>query len=84
MPTATMKANDELAHETTAAGSSKAYAFPSQAKTLTVEAAARELNISRGLAYEGVRTGAIPAIRIGRRVLVPRAALDRLLAGDAA
>lgn len=53
-------------------------------KTMTVEEAARELNISRGLAYDGVRTGAIPSIRVGRRVLVPRAALDRLLAGDAA
>jgi excisionase family DNA binding protein len=53
-------------------------------KTLTVEEAARELGIGRGLAYEGVRTGAIPAVRVGRRLLVPRAALDRLLAGDAA
>lgn len=55
-----------------------------KSKTITVEEAARELNISRGLAYEGVRTGAIPSIRIGRRLVVPRAALDRLLAGDAA
>lgn len=54
------------------------------AKTITVEQAGRELGISRGLAYEGVRTGAIPAVRVGRRYLVPRAALDRLLAGDAA
>lgn len=56
----------------------------SEPKILTVEEAGRELGISRGLAYEGVRTGAIPSVRIGRRLLVPRAALDRLLAGDAA
>ena len=37
------------------------------------------LGISRASAYEGVRRGEIPAIRIGRRVLVPRVALDRLL-----
>jgi len=47
--------------------------------TLTVEEAAATLGISRASAYEGVRRGEIPAIRIGRRVLVPRVALDRLL-----
>jgi excisionase family DNA binding protein len=47
--------------------------------TLTVEEAAATLGISRASAYEAVRRGEIPAIRIGRRVLVPRVALDRLL-----
>jgi excisionase family DNA binding protein len=47
--------------------------------TLTVEEAAATLGISRASAYEGVRRGEIPAIRIGRRVLVRRVALDRLL-----
>ena len=50
----------------------------------TVDEAARLLGISRNLAYEGVRSGAIPSLRIGRRLLVPRAALERLLAGDVA
>jgi excisionase family DNA binding protein len=30
-------------------------------------------------AYAAVREGTIPSLRIGRRVLVPRIALDRLL-----
>ncbi|MFO8102067.1 MAG: helix-turn-helix domain-containing protein [Dehalococcoidia bacterium] len=47
--------------------------------TLTVEESARLLGISRGLAYELARTGQIPVIRFGRRMLVPRAALERLL-----
>ncbi len=47
--------------------------------TLTVEEAARALGIGRGLAYEAVRRGEIPTVRIGRRLLVPRPALDRLL-----
>ena len=51
---------------------------------LTVEEAAKALGIGRGLAYEGVRTGKIPSVRIGRRVLVPRAALERVLADAAA
>ena len=47
--------------------------------TLTVEQAAKLLGISRGLAYEMVKMGKIPAIRFGRRVVVPRRALARLL-----
>jgi excisionase family DNA binding protein len=48
---------------------------------LTVLEAARLLRLSRGLAYEAVRLRQIPSIRIGRRILVPRAALMRLLDG---
>ena len=51
-------------------------------RTVSVEQAARELGIGRGLAYECARRGEIPVLRVGRRFLVPRAALDRLLAGD--
>ena len=47
--------------------------------TLSVEEAAATLGISRAFAYEAVRRGEIPSIRIGRRVLVPHAALNRLL-----
>ena len=47
--------------------------------TLTVEEAAALLGISRAFAYEAVRRGEIPSIRIGRRVLIPRVALDRLV-----
>lgn len=51
------------------------------ALTMSVEAAARELGISRNTAYECARTGQIPTVRLGRRLLVPRAALESLLAG---
>ena len=47
--------------------------------TLTVEEAAKSLGIGRGLAYEMVRTGEIPTIRLGRRLLIPRAQLQQLL-----
>lgn len=46
---------------------------------LTVEEAGRLLGIGRGLAYEAARRGDIPTLRIGRRLVVPRAALERLL-----
>lgn len=50
--------------------------------TLTVEEAAAALGISRAFAYESVNRGDIPSIRIGRRILVPKAALDRMLSGE--
>ena len=51
--------------------------------TLTVEEAAAVLNISRSLAYEACRQGKIPTLRIGRRLLVSRRALDALLSQPA-
>ena len=48
-------------------------------QTLTVREAAVLLGIGRNSAYEGVRRGEIPAIRVGRRLLIPRSALDALL-----
>jgi excisionase family DNA binding protein len=47
--------------------------------TISVEDAARLLGISRGLAYEAARRGEIPVIRLGRRLLVPRAPLYELV-----
>jgi excisionase family DNA binding protein len=47
--------------------------------TLTVEEAGARLGISRTLAYELVRRGDIPSIRLGRRVLVPIRALELMV-----
>jgi excisionase family DNA binding protein len=47
--------------------------------TLSVEAAARILGLSRASAYEAVRTGQIPSLRFGKRIVIPRAALNRML-----
>lgn len=47
--------------------------------TLTVPEVARMLRISRGAAYEAVRRGEIPTLRLGKRLLVPRVALEQLL-----
>lgn len=48
--------------------------------TLTVAEAGEALGLSRCGAYEAVSRGEIPSVRIGRRILVPRAALERMLA----
>ncbi len=52
--------------------------------TYTVEEAAEKLGISRPVAYQAVNRGDIPVIRIGRRILVPVAALEKLLANAGA
>lgn len=49
--------------------------------TYTVDEVAERLGISRNAAYDAVHRGELPALRIGRRIVVPRAALDRLLSG---
>ena len=46
---------------------------------MTVEEAAEYLRIGRGHAYEMVREGRIPSLRMGRRILIPVSALQRLL-----
>lgn len=48
--------------------------------TLTIPEAARLLRISPLRAYGLARSGELPCIRLGRRVLVPRVALEKLLA----
>ena len=50
--------------------------------TITVEETAKRLGIGRNTAYEAVKRGEIPSIRIGRRILVPTKALDNLLASN--
>jgi len=51
--------------------------------TLTVEDAAKLLGISRGSAYAAARRGELPVLRVGRRLLVPRARLLELLGASA-
>ena len=49
--------------------------------TMTVEETALALGLSRNSCYQAVETGSIPSIRIGKRILIPRYALEQLLAG---
>ena len=52
--------------------------------TFTIDEVATRLGISRTLAYELAQRGALPApvIRLGRRLVVGRVALERALAGE--
>jgi excisionase family DNA binding protein len=51
--------------------------------TYTVDEAAHLLGLSRGIAYQYVRDGVIPAQRVGRRWLIPRKRLHAWLDGKA-
>jgi excisionase family DNA binding protein len=55
-----------------------------EARTYKIGEAAKLLGIGRNQAYEAAQRGDIPCLKIGKRVLVPKAALDRMLAGDKA
>lgn len=48
--------------------------------TLTVRETARALGLSRNSAYSGILRGAIPHVRVGKRILIPKKALEEFLA----
>jgi excisionase family DNA binding protein len=52
--------------------------------TMSVEEASEVLGISRSLAYELVRRGDIPSLRLGRRLVVPVRGVEALVEQAAA
>ena len=50
-----------------------------QRRVYTIPEVGEILGINRNLAYQLVRTGEIPAIRLGKRLVCPKAALHRML-----
>ena len=57
-------------------------AIPEESERLTVNVptAGKLLGVSRVTAYALARQGIIPAIRLGYRLVVPKVALERMLA----
>ena len=45
----------------------------------TVEEVAQLLRVSRAFAYELLNRGDLPCLRLGRRILIPRRALERFV-----
>jgi excisionase family DNA binding protein len=50
--------------------------------TMQVDDVAKALGVSRATVYTGVQTGEIPSIKLGRRIVVPTAAVRRMLQLD--
>ena len=53
-----------------------------QRLTVSVEEAGRILGISRGAAYARAGDGSLPTVRLGKRLLVPKVALEKMLQID--
>lgn len=49
---------------------------------LTVDETANALRLGRSATYEAIHRGQIRAVRLGRKLRVPRAELERLLSGE--
>jgi excisionase family DNA binding protein len=54
----------------------------SERLTLSVAEAAACLGLSRNAAYSAAKNGQIPCIKIGKRLLVPKIQLEKLLKGN--
>ena len=54
---------------------------PLRQQTFSVEEAGELLGISRSSAFQAAANGQLPIIRIGKRMLVPRLALEQMLGG---
>ena len=52
--------------------------------TLTVDETAKILGVGRGSLYKAIRAEEFPALRLGRRILVARSTLERVLEGSSA
>ena len=50
--------------------------------TYDVAQAAKVLGISRNLAYDMVKDGTLPVVKLGKRLLVPKKALEQMLEGS--
>lgn len=46
---------------------------------LTIEEAGKLLNVSRPTAYNLAKNGSIPVLKLGRKLMVPKAALEKML-----
>jgi excisionase family DNA binding protein len=51
-------------------------------ETHTVEEAGKRLGLGRWAMYEALRRNEIPHIKIGHKILIPRAVIDRMLSGE--
>lgn len=53
-----------------------------ESAVLSVGECAKLLRISRGSAYQACLTNEIPHIKIGRRILIPRRSIEKMLEGN--
>jgi excisionase family DNA binding protein len=49
---------------------------------MSIEEAGRKLGLSRPTAYKLAKSGELPTIKLGRKIVVSKVQLDRLLSGE--
>jgi excisionase family DNA binding protein len=52
-------------------------------RTYRIEEVAKLLGVGRNAAYEAARRGDFPTLKIGKRLVAPKAPIDRMLDGKA-
>ena len=67
------------AHQTVQRRRPRKVKTQTQPLTLAIPQVADALGISRNSAYVQVKAGTIPSLKLGRRILVARSALERFL-----
>lgn len=50
-----------------------------ESAVITVNECSKLLKLSKGSIYQGCLTGEIPHVKVGRRILIPRIAIQKLL-----
>ncbi len=55
---------------------------PNEPLTYSVPEAGRIVGLGKNASYEAARRGELPTLRFGRKLRVPRVALERLLRGE--
>ena len=53
-----------------------------QKQTISVEEFGQIIGIGRNSAYQAVERGDVRAVRLGKRILIPKTELTRILAGE--
>lgn len=56
----------------------------SERATYTVEEWRRIVGLSKNSAYAAIARGEVPSLKFGKRILIPKAAADKMLAGEQA
>jgi excisionase family DNA binding protein len=74
-----VKGGAEMRKDCGDSGGLERYGAVDERYCMAVPEAARRLGVSRNFGYELVKRGELPVIRFGKRLLIPKVALEKML-----